>query len=279
MFRKILLGLLFFVCTLHFTTMSCLAKQEFIFGVHPYQKPYELVRMFTPLINYLEEVTGAHITFQTAKNYNEAMEKMASGEMDIFYVGPAPFVVLLEKYPDRFRIAATVVNQGKPTYKGVIVIRDISPITTMAEFKDKKFAFGDPRSTLSCYMPAQMLLKAGVFDSVHYKFLGSHDNVAKAVIRGFFDGGGIKPSVAKKYEGKGLKIIAESEPVYEHLIGVGPDVDDATFQKIKKALLKVSDEKIYQSIKPSLTGFTPTEISDYNNLREIVKEVDAKLAK
>jgi len=276
---KILFSLLLLVCTLHFTTMDCQARQEFIFGVHPYKKPYELVRMFTPLINYLEEETGTRITFQTAKNYNEAMEKIASGELDIFYLGPAPFAILAEQYPHRFRIAATVVNKGKPTFKGVIVVRDTSAITTMADFKGKKFAFGDPHSTLSCYMPAHMLLDAGVFDSVSYSFLGSHDNVAKAVSRGFFDGGGIKSWVAQKYEGRGLKIIAESEPVYEHLIGVGPDVDDATFKKIKKALLKVQDEKVYQSIKPSLTGFTTAKITDYDNLRGIIKEVDARISK
>lgn len=277
--KKIVFGLFLLICALHVTAMGCQARQEFIFGVHPYKKPYELVRMFTPLIKYLGEETGAGITFRTAENYSDAMEKIASGEMDIFYLGPAPFLVLAEQYPDRFRIAATVVNKGKPMYKGVIVVRDTSAITTMADFKGKKFAFGDRHSTFSCYMPATMLLKAEVFDSVDYSFLGSHDNVAKAVIRGFFDGGGIKYSVAKKYEGKGLKIIAESEPLHEHLIGVGPDVDDATFKKIKKALLKVQDEKIYQSIKASLTGFTTAKMTDYENLRGIIKEVDARINK
>lgn len=275
--QKNIFSLLLIIIILHVTAMGCQARQEFIFGVHPYKKPYELVRMFTPLIKYLEGETGARITFRTTKNYTEAMEKIANGEMDIFYLGPAPFVILAEKYPDRFRIAATVVNKGTPTFKGVIVVRDTSAITTMADFKGKKFAFGDHCSTLSCYMPAKMLLDAGVIDSISYSFLGSHDNVAKAVIRGFFDGGGIKPSVAKKYEGKGLKIIAETEPVYEHLIGVGPEVDDATFQKIRKALLKVRDEKIYQSIKPHLTGFTTAEVKDYDNIKGIIKEVNARI--
>ena len=277
--KKIIFSLVVLVCTLQLSAIYCLAKQELVFGVHPFKKPYELVRMFAPLISYLQEEIDASITFQTAKNYDDAMAKMASGEMDIFYLGPAPFVILLGQDPHRFRVAATVVNNGQPTFKGAIVVRDSSNITTMADFLGKKFAFGDPRSTLSCYMPAHMLIKAGVFDTVNYSFLGSHEKVAQAVIRGFFDGGGVKPAVAKKYVGRGLKIIAESESIHEHLIGVGPDVDDATFQKIKKALLQVDDENIYHSIKASLTGFTPAEISDYHNLKLIIKEVESRMSK
>jgi phosphonate transport system substrate-binding protein len=45
-----------------------------------------------------------------------------------------------------------------------------------------------------------------------YHYLGNHDNVALAVIRGEFEAGVVKMQVAKKYQGLALKILAETPP-------------------------------------------------------------------
>lgn len=254
------------------------AKEKLVFGVHPFKSPTKLNKMFKPLIAYLEEQVGVEIVFRSAKDYETAMDSFINGDFEISYFGPALYVNMSEKYPD-IRLAAMIVNNGKPTFKGVIVVREDSPINSLADLKGKKFAFGDRQSTLSCYMPAHMLIQAGILDTIDYKFLGSHDNVAKAVINGLFDGGGIKPAVAKEYIGKGLKIIAESEPVYEHVFVVSPNADEKIYNKIRSALLNVKDPNVYKSIKKSLTGFTEAKSGNYDNLRVVIKEVDARIKK
>ena len=260
-----------------FSASSSPAQQNYTMGVHPYKKPALLAEMFKPLIAYLEKEIGATISFRSSKNYSAHMERIRNGDYDIFYMGPSLYAMISDSHPDKVRIAATVVNKGSPTFKGVVVVKEDSPIVSLTDLRGKKMAFGDRSSTLSCYVPAYMLMEAGVFDSMEYRFVGSHDNVAKGVLKGLFDAGGLKPGVAKSYVGKGLKVIAESEPVFEHVIGVSANLDDETVEKIRAALANIQNPEVYTSIKSSLTGFEVTKSSDYDNLRTIMKTVDAKI--
>ncbi len=254
------------------------AREQYVFGVHPFKKPTTLLKMFSPLIDYLEKELDADISFRSAKNYDSAMTALVNGEIDISYLGPAPFAMLAHKYPGRLRPAGAIVNKnGMTTFKGVIVAKEGSDINQIADLRGKKIALGDRKSTLSCYMPVYMLMQEKIFHTVEYRFLGSHDNVAKGVLKGLFAAGGLKPNVARKYVGRGLKIIAESEPVYEHLVVIGPRVDSKIADKIQAALLKIDDPKVYRAIKSDITGFAPVKIADYDNLQQIIKVVNEQL--
>lgn len=255
------------------------AAETYVFGVHPYRNPAELATIFRPLISMLEAETGAKISFRSAKDFESFNQSIVKGEIDIFYTGPTLYAELSDKHPDKVRLLGTFLDKGKPTFKGVIVAKKDSPIKSLADLRGKKFAFGDRDSALSCYIPAAMLMDAGVFDSLKYDFTGKPDNVANSVLQGGHDAGGLKPDVAAKYMDQGLKVIAESAPVHEHVIGVGSKVDGATMKKIQDALVNVKDLSVYTSIVKSYTGFAVTKPSDYAGLISIIKKVDAKMAK
>ncbi|MFZ5764409.1 MAG: phosphate/phosphite/phosphonate ABC transporter substrate-binding protein [Thermodesulfobacteriota bacterium] len=274
--KKTMVLLTMFFCLLLITTGSQ-AADSYVFGVHPFKNPAELGKMFKPLRDYLGAELGAEISFRSAKDYEAAKQALINGEIDISYLGPSLFAMVNNEHPGKIRIAAVVLSKGTPSFKGVIVARQDSPITTLADLKGKNFAFGDRESTLSCYMPAYMLMTAGIFDGMTYKFVGSHDNVALGVLNKAFDAGGMQPSVAQTYLDKGLKIVAESEPVPEHVIVVGSKVDDATFEKIRQALINVKNPEVYTAIGKSLTGFAAIDPAEYEKLYEIMKQVDAKI--
>ncbi|MBI5556765.1 MAG: phosphate/phosphite/phosphonate ABC transporter substrate-binding protein [Deltaproteobacteria bacterium] len=257
-----------------------LAAESYVFGVHPYKNPAELAAMFKPLMAHLEAQTGATLSFRSSKDYAAFNEAFVKGEIDIAFMGPSIYAELFAQHPDKVRLVATALDKGQPTFKGVIVAKKDSPINSLADLKDKKFAFGDRDSTLSCYLPAVMLMDAGVFDSVKYDFTGKHDNVANSVLKGMHDAGGLKPDVAEKYMAQGLKVVVESAPVYEHVIVVGPKVNEATMKKIQDALVNVKDPAVCTSIQKSYTGFTnTTKPGDYASLLDIIKKVDTKITK
>ena len=276
--KTCILVVLVTICSL-FIGQNSWAREQFVFGVHPYRKPLELKKMFTPLIQYLEKELEVKIAFRSAPNYEEAMANLMNGKVDFSYLGPAGYAILDDQHPGKLRIGAAVLNKGKHTFNGVFIVKQGSPFNSIADLKGKKIAFGDRKSTLSYYVPAYMLIQAGIFDTVSYKFLGSHDNVALAIINGLFDGGGIKPGVADKYIGKGVKVIVTSEPFHEHVVVIGPHVDMDTVTKVRTALINVQDPVVYTSIKKSLTGFDAVQPSDYDNLKELIKIVDARLGK
>ena len=255
------------------------AAETYVFGVHPYRNPAELANIFKPLISMLEAETGAKISFRSAKDFKSFNQAIVNGEIDIFYTGPTLYAELSDQHPDKVRLLGTFLDKGKSTFKGVIVAKKDSPIKSLADLRGKKFAFGDRDSTLSCYIPAAMLMDAGVFDSMKYDFTGKPDNVANSVLQGQHDAGGLKPDVAEKFMGQGLKVIAESAPVYEHVVGVGPKVDAATMKKIQAALVNLKDPTVATSIQKDYTGFAITKPSDYVSLLGIIKKVDAKISK
>lgn len=263
-----------------FLTAPSPAAENYVFGVHPFKNPTELAAIFKPLIAYLEAETGANISFRSSKDYAAFNEAFLHGEIDIAFMGPSIYAEFSNLHPEKIRLVATALANGQPTFKGVIVAKKDSAIKSLVDLKDKKFAFGDRDSTLSCFLPAAMLIDAGIFDSLTYDFTGKHDNVATSVLNGTHDAGGLKPDVAEKYMEQGLKIIAESAPIYEHTITVGAKIDDATMKKIQEALTKIKDPAVYTTIQKNYTGFTTTtKPSDYTSLFAIMKKVDAKIKK
>ena len=253
------------------------AQPSLVFAVHPFKKPDQLKKMFNPLIEYLQKETGAAIEFRSGKDYAAVESAMVSGEAHISYMGPSLYAATKANHPGAVQALGVIRKKGITTFKGVIVAKDGSAINSVADLKGKKFAFGDRHSTLSAYMPAYMLMQAGVFESLDYKFIGSHDNVAKGVLAGAFDAGGIKPEVAANYVGKGLKIVAESDPVENHVLVISSKVDKEMITKMQAAVRKLNDPAVLQAIAKSADAFVEPNDAGYDKLLQIMKQVDVKI--
>jgi len=179
-----LLLILFSVCP------AVSTADDLVLAVHPYQTSSTIVRAFTPLANYLGEALGVKVNLDMSPNYDTHIERIGKNQVDIVYLGPASYVRLVDKYGSKPILARQVVN-GRPYFKGKIITRSDSPIKSLKDLAGKRFAFGDPESTMSHLVPRYMLINAGVdVDRLSgYQFTGSHDNVAMGVLAGDFDGG------------------------------------------------------------------------------------------
>jgi phosphonate transport system substrate-binding protein len=252
-----------------------------IFGTIPIAKPTRLLEMYQPLVRYLEERLGREIQLEVGRDYPDAIEKFQSGYFDLGYLGPSPYIIATESSPlgnDNFRLVATIETNNKPYYHATIVVRkDNSDIKRVDDLHGKRFAFGSRLSTLSCYLPAAMLIDSGVFDTLEsYRFLGKHDAVVNAVYLNHFEAGGIKESVANDSTGK-VRILAESESVWDFMILTHRDFPEALFEQLRQAVIELREPQILGAIKPGVTGFVETSDSKYENLRQIMRRVDARL--
>jgi len=163
------------------------------FGVIATVKPEIVQRHFAPLLHYLSRRLGRKVIFATGRDYDDTINKFIDGTFDLGYIGPSPYVLASRKAPESLRVIAGVENDHKPYFRAVIVTRKESGINRLGDLVGKKFAFGSYRSTLSYYLPAYMLYRGGILEKLrHYDFLGRHDIVAKNVIMGNYDAGGIK---------------------------------------------------------------------------------------
>jgi phosphonate transport system substrate-binding protein len=121
-----------------------------------------------------------------------------------------------------------------------------------------------------------MLLEAGVSvaDFKKVNFLGSHNNVALGVLGGYYDAGGLKEGVYYKYKERGLKLLAKSPPISEHIFVARKDIPQSTIDILRQAMFELKDTAILNPIKPSVTGLVPVKDEDYNYLISVLGQLD-----
>jgi phosphonate transport system substrate-binding protein len=256
-----------------FAAPAVWAKDKLVMGVHPYRPVSDLYAIYKPIANYVSKKIGKPVELRIGRTNSEIVDLLGKGEIDFSFIGPALYVETTSKY--KITPLAQIVNDGKPSFYGVIVVKKGSGITSLKAMKGKTFAFGERDSTVSHIMPLYMLMEAGVrlADLKQFAFLGSHDNVALNIVRGSFDAAGLQPDVAAKYKDQGLEVIARSVDLPEHVFAATKSLDAETTAQVQNALLTM-DMTLLQGIKKSLTGIQKFSDKDFDGLRKIAKTVE-----
>ena len=229
-----------------------------------------------PLMKYISKTISKDLKFKTGFDYTDTINKFKNGEYDLGFIGPSPYVIATDTDVSSLKIIVGLNNKCNGNFHSSIIVKKDSDIETLQDLKGKTFAFGSPQSTLSYFMPMNLLKNQGIDKELsEYVFLGKHDKVAKNVIIGKYDAGGIKGSVAKKYS-KYLKIIANTRHVPDFLIVANKNMPDAMVAKIREALLKPEAQKLAKFVKSSATGFRKRTHQDYMELKNIMLRVNGK---
>lgn len=256
--------------------------QPLVLAVHPYLPAAEIATRFSALADYLARASGRPVQARVGRNYAEHIDAIGTDSVDIAYMGPVPYVKLVSRYGKKPLLARQQVNSQR-YLRGVMIVRQDSPIRTLADLKGKRFAFGDPDSTMSHVLPLYLLQKAGVPQRAlaHHEFLGAHKNVALAVLAGDYDAGAVKQEVFQEFSSQGLRALAELPPVSDHLFVASAKLPASLVAVLRHALLRLKDtpegKKIMSSIHPHMTALAPALDSDYDNLRVILDNKASRL--
>lgn len=254
-------------------------------GVHPYLPELYIKKRFTPLVEYLTGVLGIPVELSVSADYRSHIQRIANGDLDLAYMGPAPYVKLVSEFGPRPLIARQAVF-GEPHFNGVIFVREGSRVTSLKDLKGKRFAFGDPSSTMAHLVPRSMLLEAGIgLDALGgYEFVGSHQDVALAVLRGKADAGAVKQEVYARYRHRGLRSVALTPQISEHLFVASARLSPAMVARLQDEFLALdkstAGREALRAIKPSVTAMVPVVDADYDSLRRLLdrmREAGVKL--
>lgn len=256
------------------------ADNPLILGVHPYLPAAEIQSRFAPLAGYLTQVMGRRVEVRSGGSYDEHIEAVGKDQIDIAFLGPVQFVLVTQRFGQKPTLAAFAVK-GKPLLQGVIVTRIDSPIRTLAELADKRFAFGDSQSTMGHYVPRYMLMEAGIDRGLPkvYEYLGAHKNVALAVLSGDVDAGALKQEIFDELAPKGLRALAQCPGTPDHLFVTRADMPPLEVARLRDALLRLKEHpqglSILSNLHQELTALIPVSPSDYDPLRKIVAALEA----
>ena len=262
-----------------FKVESAREKTEVItFGVIPLESPAEMYKRFIPLTKYLSKKMNKKVELHMSVDFEETIKNIGEGIFDFCYMTPSTYIEARNKYD--VQVIASALNEGKPFHYSVIVTREGSNIKDVEDIKGCSFAFGDKHSTSSYIVPRAVLNEAGIDldDLGFYAYLGHHDEVARAVLNGEFDAGGIMESTAEKFKEQGLISIKRSFEIPEFNICVNRSVSEKDKKLIKQYFLELSENSarhraILQSINPAYSGFIQAHDSDYDGIRDIMQRI------
>jgi phosphonate transport system substrate-binding protein len=249
----------------------------------PDESPAEVIKNNEKLKEYLSETLDMEINLIVTTDYSSMIEGMRKGHIDIGYFGPLSYVLLKQKMENVEPFAAKLEN-GKPTYRGVVIGNVAAGVKQLSDIEGKTMAYGDVASTSSHLIPKELLLtKAGLKAGEDYEeqFLGAHDAVAIAVQNGNPQAGGLSKPIYEKLIEEGMidenkvQVIDESDDYPNYPWAICTDLDQDLQEKIKNAFYNLDDEEILESLKAE--GFAKIEDSDYDIIRNMVELLDVDL--
>lgn len=249
----------------------------------PYLAATELERRFQPLAQHLTGGLGLQVRLRVAHSHAQHIDNTGRGLADISFLTPTAYLMLVDRYGPRPLLGRLEVN-GRAAFHGVIFVRSDAPIRGLDQLRGRLFAFADEYSATGYQVPRELLRRAGVDlqDPGGYRFLGSPHNVALAVLAGDYAAGAARAEVFEHYRPRGLRAIAVTPAIPEHLFVAGTRLPPARVTRLRELLRGLRDSEsggtALRAIHPGVTGIVDADPGDYAALRELLGERGAAVA-
>ena len=254
------------VTGLLFSPIVTQAAQEYSFGIVPQSNGSKLSKLWSPILQYLEEHTGIHLRFSTTRNINTFEKRIKAGKYDIVYMNPYHYTVSHEQQG-----YMAFAKAKKKRLKGIIVVSKDSPFRSINDLDNAELAF--PSNAFAANLvPRAVLSKANL--SYSTKFVSSHDSVYRNIARGRYPaGGGVMrtfKNTSPEYRSK-LKVLWKSDGYTPHAFAAHPRVPKAVIEKLQKALLEMDKDPQGKALlkKIRLKGIEKAIDRDWNDVRAL----------
>ncbi len=249
------------------------------FGVIPRDNPRIAYEKYQPLIDYLIEDTGLDIELVLKRSYEETVNALGHGDVDIALLGPLTYLEAHAKFGATC-ILRSITDKNESFYRSVIIVRKGSNVKKPADLKNVKFAFASLKSTSGNLIPRYLLAEAGIHlrELKMYKNFDYHDSVVKWVLKGEYDAGAVREAVAEKYLPLGLRIVASSSAIPTGPVVVGPRTPYIVVEKLRRSLLNMNRSEKGRAVLKKTDreiqgGFIKATDSDYAGVRRMINDV------
>ncbi len=209
-------------------------------GVITLYHPLVMYRQYQPFVDFLSKSTPYDFELKITQDYPSIIRLLCDGSIDIALLGGLTYIEAASTSCGLPFLAA-LNSEQKPFYQGTFIAKEgNAEISKLQNLKGKRFAFASHHSTSGNLAPLYHLYaneKIGLQDFSTYENLSYHDSVAREILRGNYDAGVVLDSVARKYQGKGIKIIGQTDPLPGFLLVIRPDLDSALIRSLEEVLL------------------------------------------
>jgi len=183
--------LVVFFCS--FPLFSFAKQPVYTIAIVPQHTPLLIYRYWRPVIEKVQKDMGVRLEIQTYKNFKEFINALQRGEPDFSYLSPYHLVLARQRQD-----YVPLLRDADKQLVGLVVVSKDSPIKSIDELQGKTIAFPSPNAfAASLYLRAWLREKVGIDFTPRY--VGTHGNVYRNVVRNFVDaGGGVNATLASQ---------------------------------------------------------------------------------
>jgi phosphate/phosphite/phosphonate ABC transporter binding protein len=195
------------------------------FGV-TMQKDIEKTRkQYKPLIDYLAEKVKINIRLVIMQEYAQLEEGISNGIIHLGDFPPLAYVKASDRLKGKLNYLVNYKFYGKNDtvgtafYRGYIITKKSSNISSLKDLKGKKIAFVEKTSSSGYTYPMSFILKKGINPDEYFSsifFTGSHNGVIKAILYGSADAGAVFDTayeIQEEKEPNSIKILHKTPPI------------------------------------------------------------------
>jgi phosphonate transport system substrate-binding protein len=234
--------------------------------------PNVIYNEYQPIMEYLEREGFFRYELQLSSSYQDAVDRLREGRVDASFLGAWIYSHLADD-EDLVPIMAPLNAQGLSEFHAVLVTRAGSGLFALADLEGRRVALPSPQSFSGNWLQSNGLKESGLvpadLDTLHH--FAHHPTVVWQVLRGDFDAGVVKESVATKFADEGLRRVAVSQAIPGPPLVGRRDLNPDVLAEINRLLLNLDpdnpeDRKILDSWTPEFSqGFTAVNRDDYRD--------------
>lgn len=262
----VLLFFFFSLCTIPTRTT---AGGPLVFTPLPLTNPERVVAESRNLAEHLGMVLGREVRVRFEPDYATILERFARNEIDLVHLGPLPFAILRAMAPQAEPVVFFQDRDGATTYScALAAAMDLGT----GGGHSGPVALTQPLSTCGFLATAALLQRSGhALDRMPHAYLGSHEAVALALVRGEYSVGGLRASIGESYTDLGLRLLDQTIPLPGFALVANPrTIGGETLEGLRQELVRISleqPERLAGWVGLGRWGMAPVALTDYCALR------------
>ncbi|MCS6966147.1 MAG: phosphate/phosphite/phosphonate ABC transporter substrate-binding protein [Candidatus Kapabacteria bacterium] len=242
------------------------------------------------LVRFLRQYTGYWVEASVPTSYITVVEAFGAGKADIAAMNAFSYLLAHERYQVR-AVLRVVRRHGELSYRGQIIAHVSSGIQNIRQLSGKRMAYVDPASTSGYILPKALLEREGIRPAEEV-FAMRHDNVVTMVYQRQVDAGATyysppDPSTGEIRDARArvlpqfpdvvqkVRILALTDSIPNDPIVLRADLPERIAERLVRGLLAFQETaegrralfEIY-----SVEGFAPVQDSDYDGLRQLLRQ-------
>lgn len=272
----------FIVFTVILINLSAWAEPLRI-GIASILSPDESLSLYYEFNNYIGTKMGRKVNTIIKRDYDVMNQMIKNNKVDVASICTGAMAYLNE---EDVRVVAVPEADGKHSYRSYIITNKIFDINSLADLKDKEFAFTDRLSYSGTIYPSYLLINhfskapEEVLRRIYYT--NSHDKSIFLVNKGVVQAAAVDSLIFnyikknKPEEVSNINIIHKSPEVISPPIVVSSVVTDKVLNKLRMILLNMDKdpegEKILKFL--NIDRFVKADIKEFSEIREISEAIE-----